>query len=73
MVDLRIGVTFKPAVLAPLIAALGVLRLCCLPLRRLQHAPKVLAACLLAVGTLSFSTGAGWGLTAAQRLFSKGR
>jgi hypothetical protein len=44
--------------------------LCGVPLARLQRAPKLLAACLLAVGVLSVSAGAWWGFSAAERLFS---
>ena len=42
--------------------------LCGLPLGRLQRAPKILGACLLAVGALSVSAGSWWGFTAAERL-----
>jgi ABC-type nickel/cobalt efflux system permease component RcnA len=40
------------------------------PLGRLQKAPKVLAACLLAVGVLSVAAGAWWGVVAANRLLA---
>lgn len=43
--------------------------LCGVPLARLQRAPKMMAACLLATGLLSVSAGAWWGLSAAERLF----
>ena len=39
-----------------------------LPLGRLQRTPKVLAACLLAVGVVSVVAGGLWGLAALERL-----
>lgn len=43
--------------------------LCGVPLARLQRAPRLMAACLLAIGLLSVGAGAWWGLSAAERLF----
>ncbi len=44
--------------------------LCGFPLARLQRAPRVMAALLLAVGILSVGAGAWWGIRAAERLLA---
>jgi len=44
--------------------------LCGFPLARLQRAPRMMAALLLAVGILSVGAGAWWGISAAERLFA---
>ena len=43
---------------------------CGVPLARLQRAPRVLTACLLAVGLVSIAAGGWWGFSAAERLLA---